>query len=158
MAPVVFLSRPSALASTQRELADHWVRWLTTHGFQIEELCREQYRADAWMPLQNLFRRVDGVLVLGFAQLSTTHGALRPGTAEEVTGVATWTSPWMQIETGMALMAGLPVLVVPEDGVTEGVFARSKWTGTLFGTSMSSYHRTDTANDWLAMIRASRCR
>ena len=81
----------------------------------------------------------DGVLVLGFRQLVIDSAVWRADTAEraDVTGES-WTSPWLQIETGMALAAGLPVLVAAEADVHEGVFARDTWTGQLAGTSLEA--------------------
>ncbi|WP_143092501.1 hypothetical protein [Sulfitobacter brevis] len=32
------------------------------------------------------------------------------------------TSPWCQLEAGMALQKGIPLLVMPEPGIREGVF------------------------------------
>ncbi len=75
------------------------------------------------------------LVVLGFRQLFVSSGTWRRGTEEETDIVATWTSSWLQVETGMALAAGIPVLVASESGVCEGVFARDTWTGRLRGTA-----------------------
>ena len=96
----------------------------------------------------------DGVFVLGFRQLVVDSAVWRADTAERaaVSGEA-WTSPWLQIEAGMALAAGLPVLVAAEADVREGVFARDTWTGHLAGTSLDEPCPA-TVDRWASTITA----
>lgn len=155
MAPTVFVSRPSILSLEQQQIADNWMRWLTLQGFGLETVTRSQYEVDTWSQLRRLLSGMDGMLVLGFQQLVTESGVWRLGTPEEAVGPRISTSPWMQIETGMALMAGLPTLAVCDYGVSEGVFARSKWIGNLSGTAMDSHADPSVAEEWVAKVVAA---
>lgn len=124
MRPVVFASRPSALSLDQEYVFNQWHRTLLECGFRVERLLRCQYNADPWEQLKRLLMRADGVLVLGFRQPAGPDTCRQHGTR---------TSPWLQIEAGMAIMVGLPVLAVPEDNVGDGVFAPATWRGNLSG-------------------------
>jgi hypothetical protein len=66
-------------------------------------------------------------LILGFRQVRIDRGELRPGTPEARQLEGWIATPWNQVEGGLAIMAGLPVLVAPEDGVVEGIFDGDAW-------------------------------
>ena len=83
-------------------------------------------------------RAAHGVVVLGFRQLYVSAGSWHLGAEFETETAGTWSSPWLQIEVGLAVAEGLPLLVVPELGVGEGAFAPETWTNALFGTSMAA--------------------
>jgi hypothetical protein len=136
MKGTVFVSEPTELSSRQRVMSAQWHQRLTGSGFDVLRLGRDRYQNDPWRVVLDT---ADGVLVLGFRQLVIDSAVWRADTAERAAvDDASWTSPWMQIETGMALAAGLPVLVAAESDVREGVFARDTWTGRLAGTSLEA--------------------
>jgi hypothetical protein len=77
------------------------------------------------------------VVVFGFRQMWVESGVWRPGTLEQAeTAPVHWTTPWVQIEAGMAAARRLPLLVVAEDGVTEGAFGGDVWREPVFGTAL----------------------
>jgi hypothetical protein len=92
-----------------------------------------------------------GVLVLGFGQLFVAAGTWRRGTEQQMDFVATWTSSWLHAEAGIALAAGLPVLVAWESGVREGVFASETWTSALRGTSAKTPD-TSIVDEWARAV------
>lgn len=134
----VFLCEPSGLAGPQRLMSDDWHERLFGLGFDIEQLRDEDYEPDPWPGLMRRMRAAHGVVVLGFRQLYVSRGTWRLGAEFETNMAGTWSSPWLQIETGLAVAEGLPLLIVPESGVSEGVFAPETWTNALFGTSMAT--------------------
>ncbi len=101
------------------------------------------------------FSAADGALVLGFRQLTVDSGTWRRGTDEETDITATWTSPWLHVETGMALAAGVPVLVAPESTVCEGVFESDNWTGALRGTSVDA-PEPGVVDEWATAVAGRR--
>jgi hypothetical protein len=139
MKRTVFVSEPTGLSGGQRRTSESWHQRLSGFGFDVLRLGRDEYEPDPWRIVLDFIDAADGVLVLGFRQLVIDSAVWRADTAERaaVTGEA-WTSPWLQIETGMALAARLPVLVAAEAHVREGVFARDTWTGQLAGTSLEA--------------------
>jgi hypothetical protein len=138
MTPRVFLCEPSGLAGPQRLVSDDWHERLFGLGLDVEQLRDADYEPNPWPGLMTRMRAAHGVVVLGFRQLYVSAGTWRPGTKSETEMAGTWSSPWLQVEVGLAVAEGLPLLVLPEPGVREGVFAPETWTSALFGTSMAA--------------------
>ena len=138
MTPKVFLCEPSGLTGPQRRISDDWHERLFGLGFDVDQLRGCDYQPDPWSGLLTRIRAAHGVIMLGFRQLHVSAGTWRPGAEFESDVVGTWSSPWLQVEVGLAIAAGLPVLVVPEQGVGEGAFAPQTWTNALLGTPMAA--------------------
>ncbi len=132
----VFLCEPSGLSRGQRTLSDRWHERLFGFGFDVDQLRSESYELNPWPGLKKHVEAAHGVVVLGFRQLCVTSGTWRSGTRDEAEVVSSWTSPWLQLEAGLALAAGLPVLLAPETGVAEGIFAPETWVEPLRGVRM----------------------
>jgi hypothetical protein len=154
MTPRVFLCEPSGLAGPQRLMSDDWHERLFGLGFDVEQLRDTDYEPDPWPCLMAHMRAAHGVVVLGFRQLYVSAGTWRLGAKFETAMAGTWSSPWLQIEVGLAVAEGLPVLVLPEPGVREGVFAPEMWTNALFGTSMSAPD-DGIVHSWARSVEAS---
>lgn len=135
MTPRVFLCAPSALNSAQRSISDQWHERLFQLGFDVDLLRPQDYQRDPWAGLLPRIGSADGVLILGLGRPFVSDGAWRRGSGQMLGRATGSTTPWLHVEAGLALGAGLPVLVVPESGVCEGVFAPEAWTGPLRGTA-----------------------
>jgi hypothetical protein len=151
MTPRVFLCEPSGLAAPQRLTSDRWHERLFGLGLDIDQLREADYEPDPWPGLMTRVRAAHGVLVLGFRQLHISTATWRPGVEGGRDLAGSWTSPWLQIEVGLAVAVGLPLLVVPEAGVREGVFAPETWAGTVLGTSMSAPD-DDVIDSWARSV------
>jgi hypothetical protein len=152
--PSVFVSRPAVLSAAQEQLCRRWTDALRGEPLNTVHIPRSAYRSDSWAQLRDVLSQVDGVVILGVRQLSARSAVWRASTGEEQTLTTSWTSPWMQIEAGMALMRDLPVLVVPEAGVAEGVFDRSRWHGSLFGIDLEHEPLGPAGAVWRDAVRA----
>jgi hypothetical protein len=150
----VFVSEPTELSSSQRLLSRQWHQRLSERGFGVIRLGRDRYQKDPWRLVLQYLDTADGVLVLGFRQLTIESAIWRRDTAEQASvSDATWTSPWLHIETGMALASGLPVLAAAESGVHEGVFAHDTRIGQLAGTSLEA-PCADVVDRWALTVAA----
>lgn len=149
--PRVFLCEPAGLAVTQRVVSDDWHERLFGVGFDVDQLRSADYEPDPWPGLLKRIRAAHGIVVLGFRQLYVSAGIWRRDTKFETEVATTWSSPWLQIEVGLALAEGLPTLVVPERGVREGVFAPEAWTNAVCGTSMAD-PEGDVINSWARSV------
>lgn len=128
MRPHVFLSRLAVLTESQESVFGAWSSYLLDLGFEIERLQRHQYSSKPWEQLRKIFARTDGMVAFGFSQVSAEAKEWENKRSKFV-----HTSPWIHIETAMAIDKEIPVLVVAEPGVREGVFEPSVWCGCLFG-------------------------
>jgi hypothetical protein len=147
----VFLGVPAVLAARQQKYVEQWIGWLENHAVEVIRLQRDAYSGDPWSALMSLLSRADGTILLGFRQLDARAAIWRPCSPEKADGVGWWTSPWLQLEAGLAIAVGHPVLVAPEDGVEEGVFAPGAWGGQVRGAPLSSPGEAGTA--WLESVR-----
>ena len=138
MTPKVFLCEPSGLTLAQRLVSDRWHERLFGFGFDVDQLRSEGYAPNPWLTLRERIEASHGVIVLGFRQLCVTAGTWRADTEHETHLKGHWSSPWLHIEAGLAIGAGLPLLLAPESGVREGVFASETWTGAVRGTSLEA--------------------
>lgn len=119
----VFISAPSVMSASDSLLLEQVVRVVSNAGALPRQFLREDYGQTP--PLEEITRRVAtsrGVLVFGPTQLEVSAGLMRGGTPEEhrveSLGLPT---PWNQVEAGIAVGLGKPVLVV-SNGATGGVF------------------------------------
>ena len=64
-----------------------------------------------------------GMVVFGFKQTQIHQATYRPNTSDEKEWNEKWLStPWNEIEVGMGLMKGLPILLVKDPSIDMGVF------------------------------------
>ncbi|OBF37248.1 hypothetical protein A5724_11865 [Mycobacterium sp. ACS1612] len=152
MSPVTLICAPSVRNEIQQALFEQWRNSLGAQGFLVDALGREHYTIDPWGQLAKLMADVDGVVVLGFRQMDIRDGLWRRGTPEAAAVSTVWTSPWMHVEAGMAIASGKPVLVAPERGVAEGVFAAQNWTADVFGASAEHPWSLDVKR-WAWVVR-----
>lgn len=150
----VFLGVPAVLAAGQQKRVVQWLGWLESQAVDVIRLQRDAYGRDPWSDLMSLLSRADGTILLGFRQLDARAAIWRPRSPEEADGVGWWTSPWLQLEAGMAIAVGHPVLVASENGVEEGIFKPGVWGGQVQGAPLSSPGEKGAA--WLESVR-TRC-
>jgi hypothetical protein len=115
VSPAVFISRQAVLSRTQRATFRAWTSALACRAAVLRALPRDEYRSDPWPLLLERLGAVHGVVVFGFCPAS----------------------PWTQIEAGLAIALGLPVLALPERGVSEGVFDPTTWGPQLMGHDLA---------------------
>jgi hypothetical protein len=115
---------------------DQWLGWLVDHSMFVMRVERDAYSDNPWEALPRVIASTDGVVLLGFQQRDVSNPTRRQGTDEEAPAADWRTSPWLQIEAGVATALGLPVLVAPEAGVAEGVFSNDVWQGSVEGTQL----------------------
>jgi hypothetical protein len=139
MKPRVFVSRSAVLTGEQSTVYHRWLDHLLALGFDPFALTRADYEPVPWEQLREAITEADGALVLGFRQLNVKQSWWRPSTAEMTPWSGWLATPWNQVEAALAIMALVPVLVVPEAGVTEGVFSSHICGGEL--------HRVDLDAD-----------
>jgi hypothetical protein len=120
----VFVSRPSLLNRAQEAQLESICKILTNKGCKLEQLLPAQY--DQTSVLSNLTKRVSkchGLVAFGFSSLHIAKGSFRPSTEQSSSVIdISLATVWNQVETGMAIMRKMPVLLLSDAGVSEGVF------------------------------------
>ncbi len=150
--PRVFVSRPGRSGEVDAAQIAAVCARLEREGFVPVMLPRSDYPvAGALAEAKRLIAGCAGAVILGFPDIRVAVGAWRQGTAEEAAVTdKSFPTPWSQVEAGMAIMAGLPVLVVADDGIGGGVFdpATSDHGLVRVAPDLSSQHLAD----WCASV------
>ena len=120
----VFVSKPGCLSYRQQERVASLSAMLQAEGLIPQTIERGDYsKFGAVGEVQRVMSDCAGALIFGFKQLEVRDGTWRTGTAEErPVKDAFFSTPWNHVETGMAVMRGLPVFVMFEPSVTGGIF------------------------------------
>ena len=153
-APVVYVSKPGCLDAHQEKMVALISGWLEANSLAASTLERVDYPLTS--ALSEVRRRMSGcagAVVFGFAELRISDGVWRAGTAEEstVSGKALST-PWNQIEAGMAAMINLPLLLVAEPDVNNGVFDPSLNEHNVFRVRMPPDRLSPDLKSWLVAV------
>ncbi len=161
--PQIFVSRPAVLTVEQSAAMRCWIDQLSDLGFEGITVERRNYERLPWNQLRRAIAGADGALVLGFRQISVEEGCWRLGTREAGPAPGSFATSWSHVEAGLAIMAGIPLLVAPEDGVCDGVFAKEVWGQEVYGLAIEecagrvelpSDRTMGTMHAWAQAVRA----
>lgn len=98
-----------------------------------------------------------GMVVFGFKQTHIQKAIYRPNTENEENWEDKWLStPWNEIEVGMGLMKGLPVMMVKDPTIGNGIFDShlSECFVSVISTDIDSRKLSDNkeVNNWLSRL------
>jgi uncharacterized protein YjbI with pentapeptide repeats len=120
----VFISRLGALDARQRLLLNSVRDIVEQSDLSLHELKRDMY--DATNVLSNLSDKISScsaMIVFGFKSTHVIDGVFRYNTEDACTITNVFmATPWNHIEVGMAVMKGIPVLLLVDDDINDGVF------------------------------------
>lgn len=120
----VFLSRPTALTASQQGFCDSLDRTFKAHGLESHTVGAQDFTSRSPLgKVLEVMNSCDGACILGLVQMKAASVVLKPGTKQRRTLTdVVFTSPWNQLEAGMALIRGLPLFVICEAKVSGGIF------------------------------------
>ncbi len=120
----IFFSMPGMMSKSDEYLTKEYKRILEGRGYYVTYYTRDKY------PQFGQFNKVrtdilhsSGMIAFGLKQVNIQKGFYRPNTEEENLWENKWLStPWNEIEVGMGLMKGMPILLVCDPNINEGIF------------------------------------
>lgn len=120
----IFFSVPSSLSVKDSLLVKEYERLMNSNEFEVFPYERGEYLNYGQLGgVRQLIEQSVGMIVFGFKQISVKEGSLRPGMKGTQTILNKWyPSQWNDIEVGMAVMKGIPILMVKDDEIMTGVF------------------------------------
>lgn len=97
------------------------------------------------------------MVAFGFKQINIEKGIYRPDTSEEESLNNKWMpTPWNELEIGMGLMKGLPILLVKDAGIDSGAFnnrLRECFTASISADyDLRQLDSNETFTKWCAKI------
>ncbi len=120
----IFFSMPGIMTKQEELITLSYKNLLKDLGYEIIYYGKDDY--PRYGQLNNVKRSIlasSGVIAFGFKQINIINGTYHPHTdlAEEFNNK--WLStPWSEIEVGMAIMRGIPVLLVHDKEINNGIF------------------------------------
>lgn len=147
VSPTVFISRPAVLKPEQEATYAQWSDGLSGLGLALMTIPRAGYSSSPWDQLRDALSGANGAVILGFCQTVVERGHRWAGLPEQAAAAGSYPSAWNQIEAGLAVMAGLPVLVVPDGDSRDGVFSADVWRNGVYGAPMELWTAGEGARD-----------
>lgn len=110
----IFFSLPGCLSKEDDILAKAYKEMLENKGYKVNYYSRDIYpRFGQLGQVRQNILNASAMVIFGFKQLNIERAVYRPNTIEEQEWHDKWLPmPWNEIEMGMGLMRGLPILIV----------------------------------------------
>jgi hypothetical protein len=120
----VFISRPAIMTIDQHRYTELFTEYLIKLGIEAKTFNRSEYGHYGQIgKIRTEISQCSGIVIFGFKQLKINSGEYRPFTDEYTDVKDKWLpTPWNNIEVGMALMKGLPALIIKDPEVNDGIF------------------------------------
>ena len=120
----IFFSMPGILNKEDDVLTNDYKRILESRGYEVLFYHRDLYPSyGQFNRVKESIQRSVGMIAFGLKQIQIEKGTYRPGTPESEDWTNKWLStPWSEIEIGMGLMKGLPILIVCDPAINIGAF------------------------------------
>ncbi len=121
---IVFFSMPGTMTKEEEMITMNYKDYLERIGYEVLYYKRDDYpRFGQLNRVKESINRSCGMIAFGFKQIEISDGKYRPGTGEEKEWRNKWMStPWNEIEVGIGLSVGIPILLVHDPIINEGIF------------------------------------
>ena len=120
----IFFSMPSVMEKSEELLTKDFKQFLERQGYNVLYYIKDDYPSFGQLnKVRDKLMNSVGMVAFGFKQIDIKQAVFRPNTKDEQAWNNRWMStPWSDIEVGMALMKGMPILLVKNPDVNLGVF------------------------------------
>ena len=155
----IFFSMPGTMTKADGILVAEYKRILTRLGFNVIYYTRDTYPMFGQLGrVRQSIRECAGIVAFGFKQLHIDKACFRPNTPDETMWENRWLStPWNELEVGMALMNNIPVLLVHDRDINFGVFDESLSECFVSAITTDTDTRSLESNklfmQWLSLVR-----
>ena len=120
----IFFSMPGKTAPNAEMITNEYRRLLSSKGYDVIYYYRDLYPSYGQFSRvrEDIIRSV-GMVAFGLKQVNIHSATYRPETEEKAEWNNKWLStPWSDIEVGMGLMKGMPILLVVDPDIDYGIF------------------------------------
>ena len=153
----IFFSMPGVMSKNDELITKDYKLMLERKGYEVIYYKSDDYpHFGQFSRVRHDIKRSTGMIAFGLKQIHI-HASYRPGTKDEAKWNGKWLStPWNEIEVGMSLMHGIPILLVCDPDINDGVFddgLSECFVGKVFTTEDSrriEYHKI--VQEWLSKL------
>jgi len=120
----IFFSMPGLLNKEDEVITKNYKEFLEMNGYEVVYYQRDDYpRFGQLNRVKEAINHSSGMIAFGFKQIEIADGKYRPGSSDEKEWSNKWLStPWNEIEVGIGLAIGMPILLVRDPIISDGVF------------------------------------
>jgi len=120
----IFFSMSGSLNNEEAHLTKAYKEYLEKRGYVVESYERDHYpRFGQLTAVKAKIEKCIGMVVFGSKQIFIKEGIFRPNLSEETIWENEWLSTsWNEIEVGMGVMLGIPILLVSTQELKTGIF------------------------------------
>ena len=120
----IFFSMPGLLNKEDEVITKNYKEFLEKNGYEVIYYRRDDYpRFGQLNRVKEAINHSSGMIAFGFKQIYISDGEYRPQTKDKSLWKDKWLStPWNEIEVGIGLAVGMPILLVHDPIISDGVF------------------------------------
>lgn len=120
----IFFSMPGVMSKEEELMTKDYKQILEYQGYEVIFYKSDKYpRFGQFNRVRHDIMRSVGMIAFGLKQLNIHKASYRPSTQNEEEWDGKWLpTPWNEIEVGMGLMKGMPILLVHDPDIKTGVF------------------------------------
>lgn len=154
----VFFSMPGNMSKDDETTVAAYRNYMVKLGYDVIYYNRDTYpRFGQLSQIKLSIEKCAALIAFGTKQTFIKEGIYRPGMIGERQIKQGWLStPWNEVEVGMAAMAGLPILLIKDEDIEDGIFddiISETFVYTLASkTDIKELDRTPTFTEWLSKI------
>lgn len=155
---IIFFSMPGSMSKTDELNILAYRQYLNKLGFEVIYYKKDTYpRFGQLSQIKAAISRCSAMIAFGVKQTLIKEGIYRPGMTDQHNLNECWIStPWNEVEVGMATMIGMPILLVKDDEIENGIFDNilsETFISTLSSkTDVSELEKNQTFTAWLSQI------
>lgn len=156
----IFFSMPGLMSKEEELMTKDFQRMLEEKlHYKVIYYTKDEYpRFGQYGKVRHDIMESCAMVAFGLKQLDIHKASYRPGTEAEETWEERWLStPWNEIEVGMGLMRGIPILLVSDPSINNGIF--DKELSECFVVNISTTEdcrkllpENEHFHDWLSML------
>lgn len=123
----IFFSMPSKMSKACELLTKDYERELDAMGYNVLFYTKDDYPSFGQLSkIREKILASSAMVVFGFKQTHISDATFRPETDDEAKWSDKWlATPWNEIEVGMGLMKGMPILLVKDPKIDMGIFDKN---------------------------------
>lgn len=155
----IFFSMPGNMSKTDELLVRAYREYLTKLGYEVIYYNRDTYpRFGQLSQIKAAIEKCSGIIAFGTRQTFIKEGTYRPGMNGEKQISESWLStPWNEVEVGMATMIGIPTMLIKDDSICDGIFDDVISESFIFTlpakTDIKELDRNQTFTSWIAKLK-----
>lgn len=154
----IFFSMPGNMSKNDELIVLAYRQYMTEKGFNVVYYNRDTYPQFGQLSqIKSAIKKSAAMIVFGAKQTLIRDGIYRPGMIGEKKLSEQWIStPWNEVEVGMAVMSGLSILLVKDDDIDNGIFDEIISESYLYtissGIDVKELEKNAVFSEWLSKI------